>query len=562
MFKFNSSFKKEKKNLDTIEENEAKVMEESSNKAVSDIIVIDDDTSTLADLVLNEKSENNNEAFEEKIENIEVIDDNSKEKKSKRKKKKEKKVNDETKKKRKVWPIILVVVILFVGVLSYGGYWYYENYIVAPIPTIKSVSLSEDHILSVKFDVPSYNKHKKIYCLFKTDDKAPTKDDKKWVLSKKNECSTTLSDATFYAYLKNEDNVIYDVKKSSTIGKIVNFELNKEQVYIAVKGNYTVKATLESIGNIDKNITWSSEDESIATVDENGKITGLKKGNTVIHAKVMDNDISTKVMVTDLITVRPKKYDYSKKIVPCGKHTKAENDLLDEILKDRINDAGYKTRAGAVEAGRFLPLEFPYRIRYFSENGRGNTNGVDGEGRYYHVGLYLDESRYANITKTMMGPKTWGCSLYSRPSKGNRPNGLDCSGYISWVLLNGGFDVKDVGAGLNHGGLDLTDYGDRVRFTDEVLNSGKIKVGDLLSSGGPEGGHIAMIVGEDKNFYYVTESLWTPPNVAVVVIAYPKTSAVKKSSKSSYEVVNDRYYWVVLMDKYYKEDGNLTQLWY
>lgn len=562
MFKFNSSFKKEKKNLDTIEENEAKVMEESSNKAVSDIIVIDDDTSTLADLVLNEKSENNNEAFEEKIENIEVIDDNSKEKKSKRKKKKEKKVNDETKKKRKVWPIILVVVILFVGVLSYGGYWYYENYIVAPIPTIKSVSLSEDHILSVKFDVPSYNKHKKIYCLFKTDNKAPTKDDKKWVLSKKNECSTTLSDATFYAYLKNEDNVIYDVKKSSTIGKIVNFELNKEQVYIAVKGNYTVKATLESIGNIDKNITWSSEDESIATVDENGKITGLKKGNTVIHAKVMDNDISTKVMVTDLITVRPKKYDYSKKIVPCGKHTKAENDLLDEILKDRINDAGYKTRAGAVEAGRFLPLEFPYRIRYFSENGRGNTNGVDGEGRYYHVGLYLDESRYANITKTMKGPKTWGCSLYSRPSKGNRPNGLDCSGYISWVLLNGGFDVKDVGAGLNHGGLDLTDYGDRVRFTDEVLNSGKIKVGDLLSSGGPEGGHIAMIVGEDKNFYYVTESLWTPPNVAVVVIAYPKTAAVKKASKSSYEVVNDRYYWVVLMDKYYKEDGNLTQLWY
>lgn len=561
-FKFNSSFKKEKKNLDTIEENEAKVMEESSNEAVSDIIVIDDNTSTLADLVLNEKSENNNEVFEEKIENIEVINDNSKQKKLERKKKKEKKVNDETKKKRKVWPIILVVVILFVGVLSYGGYWYYENYIVAPIPTIKSVSLSEDHILSVKFDVPSYNKHKKIYCLFKTDDKAPTKDDKKWVLSKKNECSTTLSDATFYAYLKNEDNVIYDVKKSSTIGKIVNFELNKEQVYIAVKGNYTVKATLESIGNIDKNITWSSEDESIATVDENGKITGLKKGNTVIHAKVMDNDISTKVMVTDLITVRPKKYDYSKKIVPCGKHTKAENDLLDEILKDRINDAGYKTRAGAVEAGRFLPLEFPYRIRYFSENGRGNTNGVDGEGRYYHVGLYLDESRYANITKTMKGPKTWGCSLYSRPSKGNRPNGLDCSGYISWVLLNGGFDVKDVGAGLNHGGLDLTDYGDRVRFTDEVLNSGKIKVGDLLSSGGPEGGHIAMIVGEDKDFYYVTESLWTPPNVAVVVIAYPKTAAVKKSSKSSYEVVNDRYYWVVLMDKYYKEDGNLTQLWY
>ena len=101
-FKFNSSFKKEKKNLNTIEENEAKVMEESSNKAVSDIIVIDGDTSTLADLVLNEKSENNNEVFEEKIENIEVINDNSKQKKLERKKKKEneKKKSNERKKKK------------------------------------------------------------------------------------------------------------------------------------------------------------------------------------------------------------------------------------------------------------------------------------------------------------------------------------------------------------------------------------------------------------------------------------------------------------------------------
>lgn len=563
-------------NIEYVDLNNEK--DNSFEENINNIEVINDERETVS---LEEKSNENQDSkplddniIEESIDNIEVINneieivslnesneikENSSDKVINTKEKRNK-IKDNKKILKKII-LFVTIIFIFIALLSYIGFWYYKKYIVAPIPSIKDVTLN-DNTLIIKFDVPSYNKHKKIYCLFKTDDKKPTKDDKKWVLSKNNECSTTITDGVFYAYLKNEDNVIYDVKKSSTIGKIVNFELNKEQVYIAVKGNYTVKATLESIGNVDKTINWYSEDDSIAKVDQYGKITGVKKGNTVIHAKVMDNDISTKVMVTDLITVRPKKYDYNKKIVPCGKHTKAENDLLDEILKDRINDAGYKTRAGAVEAGRFLPLEFPYKIRYFSENGRGNTNGVDGEGRYYHVGLYLDESRYANITKTMMGPKTWGCSLYSRPSKGNRPNGLDCSGYISWVLLNGGFDVKDVGAGLNHGGLDLTDYGDRVRFTDEILNSGKIKVGDLLSSGGPEGGHIAMIVGEDKDFYYVTESLWTPPNVAVVVIAYPKTAAVKKASKSSYEVVNDRYYWIVLMDKYYKEDGNLTQLWY
>ena len=71
-----------------------------------------------------------------------------------------------------------------------------------------------------------------------------------------------------------------------------------------------------------------------------------------------------------------------------------------------------------------------------------------------------------------------------------------------------------------------------------------------------------MIVGIDNDYIYVSESLWTPPNVSVTVVAYPKTSAVKKKSGSKYEVVNKRYYWVMLMDSYYKEDGNLTTLWY
>ena len=160
-----------------------------------------------------------------------------------------------------------------------------------------------------------------------------------------------------------------------------------------------------------------------------------------------------------------------------------------------------------------------------------------------------------------MGKATWGCSLYSRPSKGYRSNGVDCSGYITWVLLNGGFDVKDVGAGVSAGVLDLTDYGKKTRLTDDVLKSGKIKIGDLLSSEGPAGGHIAMIVGEDDNYYYVTESLWTPPNVSVTIIAYPKTSAIKKKTGSTRAVVNDRYYWVMLMDNYYKEDENVTKHW-
>ena len=82
---------------------------------------------------------------------------------------------------------------------------------------------------------------------------------------------------------------------------------------------------------------------------------------------------------------------------------------MDAILEDRVNDAGYQTRAGVVAAARFLGLEFPYRINYFTENGRMDScygGKIDGEGRYYHKGLYLDESRFSQIEKSWAGPAT------------------------------------------------------------------------------------------------------------------------------------------------------------
>ena len=467
-----------------------------------------------------------------------------------------------TKDKGKILTLVGVIAITIICICTVYGEQLYYKIMIPPTPIVKNVSITEEKNLLVKFTVDEYKKHKEIYCLFNTTGEIPTPNDKNWVLAKNNECSIVLDDNIYYGYLKNKDNEVFEVKQTSELGKVIKLEASKEKIYVAKKGTYTLNAELEKIGNVTNQLTWTSADETIATIDENGKVTGIKAGTTKITVAVGETTDEVEVLVTDLLVAMPKNFNNSKPYLSCGKYSEAQNDLLDEILKDRINDAGYKTRAGVVAAARFLALEFPYKIRYFSENGRETTNGVQGEGRYYNVGLYLHKSRYVNIKKDWKGPATWGCQMWSRPSKGYRANGLDCSGYISWVLLNGGFDVKDVGAGVSAGVLDLTDYGKKTKFTDDVLKSGKIKIGDLLSSEGPEGGHIAMIVGEDDNYYYVTESLWTSPNVSVTIIAYPKTSAIKKKTGSTRAVVNDRYYWVMLMDDYYKEDGNLTKHWY
>ena len=195
-------------------------------------------------------------------------------------------------------------------------------------------------------------------------------------------------------------------------------------------------------------------------------------------------------------------------------------------------------------------MEFPYRIDYFYENGRQTTNNVDGEGRYYHEGLYLHSSRYSNITGKATGPKTWGCSLYSNPIHKEAPNGMDCSGFVSWALLNAGFDVKDVGAGFRDGKLnDLTDFGELVKLNKNNSTSGDIKVGDLLHSLAG-GGHIAIIVGMDEVNYYIAQALWYEEANGVIITTRKK------------EELHEEFNEVILMDKYYIEDGKLTNLWY
>jgi hypothetical protein len=194
--------------------------------------------------------------------------------------------------------------------------------------------------------------------------------------------------------------------------------------------------------------------------------------------------------------------------------------------------------------------EFPYRISYFSENGRiaFRSTKVDGEGRYYHKGLYLSKDRESGIQYKNQGPATWRCNMYNRISHRTSRNGLDCSGFISWVLLNGGFDPGDIGAGVTEV-YDLTDTGKRTKFNQSVVDSGVVKTGDLLSSPNSSGGHIAMIVGMDDKYYYVAESLWTGKYTGVVIMPYLKNTAYK------------RYYYVMLMDDYYKEDGNYSVHW-
>lgn len=332
---------------------------------------------------------------------------------------------------------------------------------------------------------------------------------------------------------------------------IEEFTILNPEIYLAINDTERVHYILKVDSNYEEQLTFKSTNPNVASVDNYGNITSLSPGTTSIEVNIKDETKIVEVTVTDLIIKAPLTPNANKTILTCGLYTKEENDLLDKILESRVNTAGVGTRAGVLAAARFITLEFPYRLSYFSENGRvttyGNTTYVDGEGRYYHKGLYLHESRTNNITTSMYGPNPWGCYIYSVPSEGSRKNGFDCSGFIAWILLNGGFDPGDIGAGISNV-PDMTDLSEKKRLKTSIEND-ELKAGDLLSGIGSNGGHIAMIIGMNNGKYYVAESLWG--NYAYGVIARTYSS----------ESLQNNFYWHIDMDDYYKNDGNYTEYW-
>ena len=304
----------------------------------------------------------------------------------------------------------------------------------------------------------------------------------------------------------------------------------------------------------EETLTWSTEDASIARVN-NGRITGVGFGTTKVKVTIgEDKYAQVDVVVTNLIT-RPDPY-VKKNYVTCNQFTNGESNMIDKILESRVNDAGYGTRAGVVAAARFLTLEFAYEVPYFYENGRLENYEpyayVDGEGRYYHKGLYLSPLKIKDLKASFVGPAMWGCELQNYTDWGGvyytgqyYPNGLDCSGFVTWTLLNGGFDVGDIGAGTDPNHKDVTDLGQKVWITDELMASGRVKVGDLIGLDG----HAAILAGWDNENYYIAESLNTTAGVVMTVV--PRSKLVH----------NSIYKYIILMDGLYKSDGNLTTMW-
>lgn len=389
----------------------------------------------------------------------------------------------------------------------------------------------------------------------------------KWDLYQDNKFH--LKSGTYYIHVK--DDLGHIVNTDSIINSTLNISI-KNNLYPSYPIGETIDLDLEvlSLGQANETIITSSN-ENVVSIEGN-TLRCKEKGSADISVSSGDASETITINVTDLYTL-PEPDSTNKPILNKTICTSEEAKMLDEVLELKINEAGYKTRAGVVAAARFLALEFPYKLAYFSESGRLDPQSAiqcDGEGRYYHKGLYLSEDKYDEISKSIYGPAYWGeyfledttddhskdefylsdgfvtSDIGSQLYLMKRPNGLDCSGHVAWCYYNGGFDLGDLGAG-GPGAHGMNELGELVMIDEELLKSDRIKAGDLVGLQA----HIGIVIGVDDEHIWISDNL----------VSGLKNTRYDRTLESFNQLGKDSWKYFILMDKEYLDDGNYTPMW-
>lgn len=189
-------------------------------------------------------------------------------------------------------------------------------------------------------------------------------------------------------------------------------------------------------------------------------------------------------------------------------------------LATRVNQAGIKTRDGVVAAANYLATELGYKIEYW------------WAGKYAQVGLNSQWGCNREI---------WATDGSGKYAQGNvLPYGMDCTGFVKWAFVNGGFDASLIPRSdmqQNFGNAKPI----KVSFEANSSLINKLKKGDLLYSPG----HIALVVGVDDTRIKLAQL--TPAGLKVDLID-------KFSGKALTETKGFTGY--ILLDEFYQMYGN------
>ncbi|MGN0205488.1 MAG: S8 family serine peptidase [Coprococcus sp.] len=105
-----------------------------------------------------------------------------------------------------------------------------------------------------------------------------------------------------YDYAMNTTTYEINQQIGEVTDTVEGVDISDESLVLVKGGEVTLTASVQPVNATDRRLTWSSSDESIATVDENGVVTGVAEGSCVITAaSAKEPDITAACNVTVVV---------------------------------------------------------------------------------------------------------------------------------------------------------------------------------------------------------------------------------------------------------------------
>lgn len=89
-----------------------------------------------------------------------------------------------------------------------------------------------------------------------------------------------------------------NVPQNGVVYKVTEVKLDKTSLTLDVGESDTLTATITPSNATDQNVTWSSDNESVATVDQNGRVTAVAPGTATITVTTEDGNKTATCAVT------------------------------------------------------------------------------------------------------------------------------------------------------------------------------------------------------------------------------------------------------------------------
>ncbi|MDD3382237.1 MAG: Ig-like domain-containing protein [Bacilli bacterium] len=101
-------------------------------------------------------------------------------------------------------------------------------------------------------------------------------------------------------------NSLVSATKTITVTDEMSIILNPQTASITVGSNVIINAFVVAASLSDKTVNWTSSNNTVATVDQTGKVTGVAAGSATVVAKLnADSSIQAQISITVTATLKP-----------------------------------------------------------------------------------------------------------------------------------------------------------------------------------------------------------------------------------------------------------------